>query len=210
MKRFVDAPSQLIDAPFHPDYCDFVEPYFAAVSKFFIGCTSGPDMLTMAFGTPALFVNAAMLATMWGNEKDLYVPKKVYSYQLERYLTYEEFLLSPALGFFDDRFFQQAGIEFKENSSEEILGAVREMNARLDGTYSPQQEIEQRVRAIQAKAHYFRQHIDPKIWLAYPLYVMYLSNMQISAEYIKTNPDFLGHEWPYIAEWDGAFPKLID
>lgn len=99
MKRFANAPPQLIDAPFHPEYTAFVEPYFAAVSKFFIGNGSGPDYLATAFGNPVLYVNANMYVTMWGHDKDLFVPKRVYSHQLGRYLTYEEVLLSPVIDF---------------------------------------------------------------------------------------------------------------
>jgi len=184
------------------------------MSKFFIGCTSGPDMLVFGFGTPVLLVNATLQA--WGNEKDLYMPKKIYSHQLERYLTYEEFILSPAIVFAHDKRYDSAAIEFKENSPEEILMAVKEMNARLDGVYSSPGEIakmNQHVKTIQAKAHYFRKHINPNLIKElnpFPLYTAYLSNMQMSMEFIKLNPDFLGHEWPHIAEWGGAFPKLAD
>ena len=216
MKHFVNPPSQFIDAPFHPEYTDFFEPYFCGTSKFFIGCSSGPDMLAHGFGTPVLHSNASMQAYVWGNEKDLYVPKKIYSHQQGRYLTYEEFILSPAVVFAHDKRHDLAGIEFKENSSEEILMAVKEMNARLDGVYSSPGEIakmNQRVQTIQAKAHYFRKHINPNLvkkLAPYPLYAAYLSTMQMSMEFIRLNPDFLGHEWPHIAEWGGAFPKLAD
>jgi len=201
MKRFVNPPPQLIDAPFHPEYTDFVEPYFSAVSKFGIGCGAGPDPIANGFGTPLLVVNQLMFAPMFGTEKDLFVPKKIYSHKLRRYLTYEEFILSPAVNFFEDRLFQEAGVEHRENSSEEILMAVKEMNARLDGVYSmPQEEItkiNQRVKIIQSKAHYYRKcTIDPNVFASFPVYAPYLSKMQISMEFIKMNPDFLGHEWP--------------
>jgi len=201
MKRFVNPPAQLIDAPFHPEYTDFVEPYFSAVSKFFIACGSGPDNIAIGFGTPVLFINVVMVAAMFGTEKDLFVPKKFYSHKLRRYLTHEEFILSPAVNFFEDRLFQEAGVEHRENSPEEILMAVKEMNARIDGVYStPQEEItkiNQRVKTIQSKAHYFRKcTIDPNVWASFPVYAPYLSKMQISMEFIKMNPDFIGHEWP--------------
>ena len=198
MKRFVNPPPQLIDAPFHPEYTDFVEPYFAAVSKFFIGSASGPDTLALTFATPLLCVNLSQPNSIWGSEKDLFLPKKVYSHKLKRYLTYEEFWLSPGVNFHHTPYYQQAGIEFKENSSEEILMAVKEMDARIDGTYSSSQEIakfDQRVRTIYEKAYYYRKYSDvckPEE----PPCVPYLSNIQMSNEFIKANPEFLGHEWP--------------
>ena len=201
MKRFVNPPPQLIDAPFHPEYTDFVEPYFTAVSKFFIGCGSGPADFAQSFGVPVLRVNNVVQAAMWGVEKCLCVPQKIYSHRIERYLTYEEFILSPAVNFYEDQLIQQAGIEYRENSPEEILMAVKEMNARLDGVYSmPQEEItkiNQRVKTIQSKAHFYRKcTINPDVWASYPVYAPYLSKMQMSMEFIKMNPDFLGHEWP--------------
>ncbi len=212
MKCFVNPPQQLIDAPFHPEYTDFFEPYFVAVSKFFIGCTSGPDSLANALGTPVLFVNASLGPITWGTIEDLYVPKKIYSNKLDRYLTYEEFILSSAVGFYQDDHFQLSGAEFRENSPEEILRAVKEMDDRLNGSYpASQKEITKfngRVKTIQAKAHYYRKcTIDPKVWVSYPLYATYLSKMQMSMEFCKMNPDFLGHEWPRVVEW-GMEPKL--
>ena len=129
----------------------------------------------------------------------MFFPKKIYSHQLGKSLTYEENILSPAVNNVEDRHFQQAGIEVIENSSEEILVAVKEMNARLDGNYSSPQEIanfNQRVKTIQSKAHYYRKHTISEGWTSYPLYCPYLSSMQMSMEFVKMNPDFIGHEWP--------------
>ena len=69
MKRFVDAPPELIDAPFHPEYTAFFDPYFSAVSKFFISCGSGPSTLAIGFGTPVLKVNNLMEAAEWAGSK---------------------------------------------------------------------------------------------------------------------------------------------
>ena len=94
--------------------------------------------------------------------------------------------------------------------------AVKEMNERLDGVYPTSQEeiekINQRVKTIQSKAHYFRKYctdpkVIPKTWPCYPILSLYLLKMQMSVEFIKANPDFLGHEWPLILEW-GMEPKF--
>ena len=87
--------------------------------------------------------------------------------------------------------------------------AVKEMNARLNGTYSSPQdmaEINQAVQIIHAKAHHVRQYTrTPNPASYFPVWGMFLSNAQISHEYIKASPWFLGHNWPIsvLRSWEG-------
>ena len=202
---------QLVDAPFHPANNGFVEAYFAAISEFFIGCGSGPDTLAVGFGVPIVFVNWLIRSGIWGNAKDLYAPQKYFSTKLGRYLTFEEMALSPAFDFCRDWLFEQSGIRLDELSPEEILRIVVEMDERLSGTYPSAAQIpvvQRKFRSSQKKAHYFRQqHVTHDIFPYEPFLGMYWSNLNLSVEYLKSNPWFLGHDWPEVLEW-GIDPKL--
>ncbi len=195
MKRIINGPHQLIDAPFHPDYTDFVDPYFLAESKFFIGSNSGPVMLALGFGTPTLVTNVSVIPEIWLTDNDLLLYKTIYSHQLKRNLTYEEMLLSPFMDYLDTRHFKKAGVEHIDNSPEEILMATKEMLGRLNGTYQEDEKLNERVRKIHEKAHCVRRHLAPMRNPYAPFIFMAACNSKISHEYIKLNPHFLGHEW---------------
>ncbi len=198
MKQIPIRSPQVIDTPFHPEYCDLVDPYFTYESKFFIGNESGPDFLARAFGVPLLSVNSTIIPNSWAAGNTLFVPKHYYSNKLGRDLTYEEIILSPAVEYFQDYLFQESGVELNENSPEEILMAFKEMNERIDGTYQTSEEdfIEQQVQAIHKKSHAFRRFtIDKDKNPFMNFFGPYLLKLKLSSEYIKANPDFLGHVW---------------
>ena len=207
MKKIKNAPSQFIDAPFHPDYTDLVEPYFISTSKFFMGTGSGPMEIASGFDIPILATDMPLVTHMvLIDEKNIVIYKKLYSRMLKRNLTYEEILLSPCIDFFHDKRFEEADIEIVPNSSEEILLATKEMNERLDGKYSKSKIIEKinrQVRIIKEKAlcfykskKYFKEYSGRIKITYYPYYCTFFSKCQISVEYTQLNPSFLGHDWP--------------
>jgi len=199
MKRIVNMPPQLIDAPFHHAYSDIVEPYFISQSKFYITCSSGPSALAWGFGTPLLIVNGILDSRITDPENTLMIFKKVYSSQLRRNLTYEEILQSPFSDYSEDSvFLSKAKVEIIDNSAEEILLSVKEMCLRLEGKYNEDELIDQRIRKIQEKVHFFRRKLAPLVFDYSPCLRSLYSYAKISHEFIKDNPDFLGHEWPVI------------
>jgi putative glycosyltransferase (TIGR04372 family) len=67
------------------------------------------------------------------------VPKKLWHTTEKRYLTIKEMVEMEARFhwkcLYDDSFFKSLSIEVVENSSEEISGAVTELNDRIDGKW---------------------------------------------------------------------------
>jgi len=208
MKRIKNTPSQFIDAPFHPNYTDLVDPYFISKSKFFFGCGTGPMELASGFGIPILATDLPIISqSIVLDKKSLVIYKKLYSRKLKRNLTYEEILMSPCIEFFDDKYYQEADIEVVPNTPEEIMLATKEMNERLDEKDFSSKDINkvnQRVKNIHEKAiciyknkQYIKEYLpNEHIKISYlPYYCTFLSKCQISLEYTKLNPDFLGHDW---------------
>ncbi len=198
MKPAKNPPPQLKDLPFHPAYTDFADPYFIATSEFYIGVASGPAALAQGFGVPSLILNAQPQPCIFAHENDLVVFKKYFSRKLGRNLTYEEILLSPISSFMKSELFEQAGIEVVQNSHDEILMVVKEMIARLNGSYPESEErakINHQVQAIHEKAHYYQKEVaDPNKIPYMPYYGLHCTNGNISHEYIKANPYFLDHD----------------
>lgn len=203
-------PEQIIDAPFHPDYEPFFEPYFIACSDFYLGMPSGPSTLAEAFGVPQLMTNYPLSCGSGENDGDLFIHKKYYSNPLGRMLTYEEVLTSPILDFHRLYLYEESEITVIENTPSEIFAAVWEMEARLSHSYPFLDEAERshlRVKEIQKKAHVLRQHtLSTDHYPYYPFYAGYLQLGRVSHEFIRLNPGYLGHAFPNI-QW-GFHPKV--
>lgn len=159
-----DMGPQVIDAPFHPHYCDFFEPYFIAMSKFYIGMQTGPLTLASGFGIPVLLTNALPYPGTWGRKGDIWLFKKYYSHHLARALTYEEIVSSNVINYNCSEIFRESSISLLENTSEELMSAAIEMDDRLSGCYDKLNLVEQfksRVLDINLKADIIRQCMHP-------------------------------------------------
>lgn len=211
MQRLENLPERVIDAPFHPDYEPFFEPYFIACSRFYLGVLSGPHSLADLFRVPRLVTNAPVIPTGPANSHDLFVYKKYFSMQLGRVLTYEELVTSPVLDFAHTHQFKQADIQLLENTPAEILGATWEMDTRLDGSYPHTKEAEHlksHIDSIEERAHHVRKRFQSnENNQRRPFYISHLQSMNISLEFIHLNPGFLGHIWPTI-RWQDAPPTV--
>ncbi len=189
MKRLPLTSPQFVDAPFHEVYTDMVEPYFIATAEFHIGSLSGPFSIARGFGVPILLVNNPILATDWGLSKCLFVPKRYFSRHLLRYLRYTE-IVSSFLDTHRSDDFERCGIELHENTPQEILRAVMEMQLRLCEKYRLDEQAVARYRNIeqwQQRAHQYRRRFR----LQPPFYAMHGSQMQFSNEFLEINPWFL-------------------
>jgi len=191
MKKIINAPPQFIDAPFHSQYTDFVDIYFISQSTFYLGCPSGPFCIAMAFDVPILSTNTIILSVAGWHSGIIKMYKKYYSNKLNRFLSYEEILSSPLLHYARTENYQKAGVELIENTPEEILAATKEILERLNGNYFNKEEkhINLRIKDIHKRILYL--HKRNKNEQDHIL----ISTDQISTEFIKLNPNFLGHDW---------------
>jgi len=214
MKPFVNPPPQLIDAPFAPGYSELVEPYFIAVSRFYIGMPSGPMSLALGLGTRVVCTNArihriAAGGITTGAPEDFFIPKKYYSEELGRPLRYEEIIGSPLLDCARSHLFRKARVRLLDNSPDEILLAVREMNDSLGGlgpSAAEGQKYARLVRSIELKAdHLSRKNGREKVEGAEKtVYAnLFLVKTRMGISYLGANPDFLGHQCVYIDKIQG-------
>jgi len=187
MKPLPPISDRLIDSPFHPMYSHFVELYFVSQSRFMLCAPSGPYSISWTFDVPTLLINRPMHTGCRPNDHDLMVPKKYYSHIVKRHLTYSEIITSPLPDFYQTKNFEEFGVELHESTAEEILRAVQEMDARLDGQYHPNDEIHRRIKQVQFRGECYRQHACPR----FPHYSPYWSKAQLSHEFVKLNPYLL-------------------
>lgn len=129
---------------------DFGDVYLPARCKFFIGNTAGLVCVPWIFDVPVLITNTVPLfhPRAYG-PKDLVLPKLLWDAKRGRLLTFREMLAS---SFWANTWeFAKAGLEVRDNTAEDILRASLEMDARLDGTWTPDvedAELERRFRAL--------------------------------------------------------------
>ncbi|MEO5334743.1 MAG: TIGR04372 family glycosyltransferase [Magnetococcus sp. YQC-5] len=181
---------QVIDAPHHPLYETFVDPYFCAVSDFHLGMPTGPYTLAVMFGTPVLCTNAIIAHYEFGFYYDMFLYKKYFSHLLGRYLTYEETLLSHVSEFLFNDDYQKDQIELHENEPEDLLDATKEMVARIHKAYhsADDSRIQAHFRTIYEKAHHLRRGMCPE----HRYSAVYLSRAKVSTEYYRKHPELIG------------------
>ncbi len=110
--------------------------------KFFIGDPNGLALLPMVMNRPValknwvpVFSNAESFPY---NPHNLYIFKKYYLISENRFLTIKEMMQIDKKikrGKYDGHLYEKYGIEVVENSEEEILDLVMEMNSRIDGEW---------------------------------------------------------------------------
>ena len=137
---------------------DFGDLYVSSKAKFYLGCASGAFDIAATFGVPVAVANIVPIEFLTGfKEGDLFIPKKVWSNEKKRLLTFRECF---ELGMKRYKFIREdspTGIEVIENSPEEILDLAQEMNERLDGRYEysgEDEELQNRYHSI-IKPHHF-------------------------------------------------------
>jgi putative glycosyltransferase (TIGR04372 family) len=137
---------------------DFGDTYLPARAKFFLGCTAGLFLVSVIFGVPvalANFIPLEYLTCFRGG--DLFIPKKVWSMERKRFLTFREILDTKVGRFLRTEEYTAAHLEVIENTQEEILDLAREMNERLDGAFrgtEEDEELQRRLQALFRPGHY--------------------------------------------------------
>ncbi|WP_320172167.1 TIGR04372 family glycosyltransferase [Maridesulfovibrio sp.] len=159
MGSIVKAPLQIT----HPGFIDyatsgkrteFMDVFISSSCKFFIGVQSGLMHIPMIFRIPCLCVNVVRLEIIHScSPEDLALFKLLWSVKEKRFLTVEEQLKS-GMSRWRLEMFANSGIEAVDNTEDEILEATKEINARVNGTWTETEED----RDLQKK---FRSYFTP-------------------------------------------------
>ena len=149
--RLGASPEQSVGVDFINDYSsdrssrgDFADLALMNYCKFFVGPNSGIWLFARSFNRPICMVN--VFPWPWINlpassdRHNVIVPKKLWHTSEKRYLTIKEMVNMEARfhwkRLYDNSFFNSLSIVVVENSSEEISGAVTELNDRIDGKWT--------------------------------------------------------------------------
>ncbi len=135
-KPFASSDPRIIDyaSRFRSDFGDL---YLLGSCKFFIGDTAGLFWPASILGVPTALTNVAPLTHLQPVPPAMLMPKLYRRKGAAKPLSYPEVVASGMDAFSQTGQFEAAGVELLENSAEDILGMVREMNARVDGAWVP-------------------------------------------------------------------------
>lgn len=126
-------------------YDELMDIFLMRECKFFVGDTSGVIFFPMALNRPCAFKNyvPSFIDGLEGlpyNPQNLRIFKKYYSLKENRFLSIREMMQIEKKCTFYGNKYAELEIEMVENSSEEILDLVKEMNSRLDGEWRDTEE----------------------------------------------------------------------
>ncbi len=133
--------------------------YVPAKCKFLIGTGSGIESIASIFNIPTIRTNMVPLSPLIPHFKlnhfppgkhDLFIPKKIWSKEKKRFLTFKEEIEFDTHFSFDGVEYEKAGLVPMENTPKELLALTIEMNQRLDGTWVGTKEDEELQRRFKS------------------------------------------------------------
>ncbi len=121
-------------------YSEFMDIWLTQNCKFYVGDCSGLFILPIMSHTPVLTKNITPLCQGgWGGFPrdgiNLFMTKKIRNLKTGRILSFkQQFEIEKECGCYGSHY-KSLGYEWIENTEEEILDAVKEMNERIDGIW---------------------------------------------------------------------------
>ena len=136
---------QIIDYSSSGLRSEMLDLYLVSQSSFMVGSSSsGINCLAPTFRIPLVTVNFLEFgwADQW-DEHSLFIPRKFWSIEMDRLLTFRELYSAGAHLFNSEEQFVEANLKSIYNTPEEIKSVVMEMVARLTGSWTVSLEDEE-------------------------------------------------------------------
>ena len=190
----IDHP-RLVDLPFLPEHEDFMDVVLLSKAWFALSCSSGPEGLARAFGTPVLLVNGILEQLSFRNPGEVILFKRYIDDATDQPIPYRDILARGIVGFSIASEYEENNIRLEENSSAEILAAVQEMQARLEGAFEADPAIDIAFRATSEGFLAELEAREPETNETEPserYFGLALPWTTISHRYCQANPWFLG------------------
>ena len=123
---------------------ELLDIYLCANCHFFVSCGTGLDGVPWFFKKPIVFINFVHLEHInsW-SPRYITIFRKYWLNKESRFMSVQEILGSGAGRFLKGEQYENMGIELIDNTSEEIMDVVDEMDKRLNGAWSTTEEDEE-------------------------------------------------------------------
>ena len=110
-----------------------VDLYFLSSSRVVVSGGSGPHAIATAFGTPVLITNCGLFYNSGWRPEQQILYKHVRERSTGHRLRLGELFQPPLYEYTEDHQFEDAGLEFIDNTPEELVAALDDMMAALSG-----------------------------------------------------------------------------
>lgn len=121
------------DYSLYENKSDFLDIWLIYNCFFCISSATGLDQVRNITNKPILYVNRIPIVDIISNtENNYFIPKKIFSNNLNRLLTLEEIFLHKFAGFKKSNDYKNNNLSIIENSSDELLDATIEFEELLD------------------------------------------------------------------------------
>ena len=164
----------------HPNICDYslsgkrselLDVYIPANCHFFLSCGTGLDAITWCFQLPVIFANYIPVSYFPDIKPHCFmIFKKYWHVKEKRYLTLSELLKSDVSEMYTPREMTPLDLVVHDNTPEELIDIVREVEARLDGTWEETEEdrrLQERFRKVYAAHHPEGREVHARVGAAY-------------------------------------------
>lgn len=111
---------------------DWMDIFLCSQSRVFLGSSGGVISVPQLFGVPLIATNFPP-ATIQHGVRDLFIPKLVWNKEKKRLLTFREMWSEPLIHNQEGRHFLEWGLEFVDNTPEELREVTQEMLDRASG-----------------------------------------------------------------------------
>tara|TARA_B100000579_G_C22743290_1_gene810202 strand:+ start:53 stop:1261 length:1209 start_codon:yes stop_codon:yes gene_type:complete len=136
--------NNFIDYSFSEFRSELNDLYILSKSYFIVSTGSGFDQMGMIFRTPVVLVNATEAEyrynPLFNSPIKLYIPKKIYSEELNRLLTFSEIFKMGANKLETTNDYIKQKLKLINNSPKEIFDVVNEMEKRLSNKWIENKE----------------------------------------------------------------------
>jgi len=125
---------------------DFIDIYLNATCRFFLGDSAGISCVPKIFRRPLGYINAIPIGSFYifgFAPGSVFIPKKLWSEEQGRFLTFREIVGSEIGSFLDTWQYENLGLQPVENTPEEIMAVAVETDDRIRGTWQKTEEDEQ-------------------------------------------------------------------
>jgi putative glycosyltransferase (TIGR04372 family) len=112
--------------------CEYADILLLSGARFFVGTNSGLSIVPGIYGVPCVLTNWVPIGLPNWFNKDLMIPKLLRYKDSRDFVTIEEMLASD-LGYVQNPRDLPAGLEFVDNTPEDLAAAVTQMLRELDG-----------------------------------------------------------------------------
>jgi len=135
MTPFAKIP-QVIDYAHSEIRSDWMDIFLGATCRFLISTASGYQRVPGYFGVPSIYTNCTHSVPYYGlTEYDLYLPRLLKHKKNGKYLSFEE-IMSPPISMLDSNIkFDNKGLQWIDNTSEELEAVTIEMINQTEKNY---------------------------------------------------------------------------